>query len=664
VRTESEIKPIPPAVGNGTGQQFSPGVEVYTEHFGLREKPFHVTPDPRFFYPTPVYQEAYASLLYGISQRKGFIVLTGEVGTGKTTLLRRLIKNLGDSVHFAFVYNTTLTFDEVLDAICSDLELPTGGGRRLEKIQALNVFLLQQLEQGGTAVVLIDEAHNLSVEALENLRLLSNLETGSEKLLQIVLVGQNELELKLTQPELRQLRDRVAIWCRLDRLKEREVGPFILHRLHTVGYDNQALFTPDAIQRIAVYSQGSPRQINIICDNALLLAYATYEKQVSAQIIEEIAQDLRLRNGAAQTANETIGVAPLLSNSLVETTPAREGESISTTSSPSEAAFTATAVNNRDHELGAEFFPRQSKRLTSTRVAIVLAFLLGVAGMGVLQSSGGHSLKLDFIANRLETSLSEWLAFVRQHLNAWSATETGPLEEQNEATSQTTVGTAAVFKPVAQNAPQFSKDQNDENREAKELAATLPPASPPAQAVVKRESIAVAGIPSQGIPSEPALSRDREGQRITVPHGATVLDLVSQKYGERDLLALDLVKEFNPHVNDLDKISDEEQLWLPALTRGTLLRQQPDASYHLILASFRKPEAAERLVRTVQRKGYSAIVTAQQVSESILLHRVEITNLQEAATIEQAWKLVNTQHSVSVAHPVAGEALTTKMIGP
>ena len=211
------MAPGPHFVADEKDQDFSLGLDVYTEHFGLHEKPFHVTPDPRFFYPSPVYQEAYASLLYGIRQRKGFIVLTGEVGTGKTTLLRRLMTDLGDSVHFAFVYNTTWTFDEILDAICSDFELPRGGVGRVEKVQALNTFLVKRLEQGETTAVLIDEAHNLSVEALENLRLLSNLETGREKLLQIVLVGQNELELKLTQSALRQLKDRVAIWCRLDR---------------------------------------------------------------------------------------------------------------------------------------------------------------------------------------------------------------------------------------------------------------------------------------------------------------------------------------------------------------------------------------------------------------------------------------------------------------
>src|SRR5712691_8623638 len=476
----------PHFVVDGKNQDFSLGLDVYTEHFGLREQPFHVTPDPRFFYPSPAYQEAYASLLYGIRQRKGFIVLTGEVGTGKTTLLRRLMTNLGDSVHFAFVYNTTWTFDEILAAICSDFEIPRGGVGRVEKIQALNAFLMKRLEQGETEAVLIDEAHNLSVEALENLRLLSNLETGREKLLQIFLVGQNELELKLTQSSLRQLKDRVAIWCRLDRLKEREVGPFIFHRLHTVGYDNQDLFTPDAIRRIAVYSQGSPRQINIICDNALLLAYGTYQNRVSAQIIEEVAQDLLLKNRDAQVANGTIRVAPLLAESQEASPPLQRG-SASKTSAPSEVTFTTTTANKGENERGGESLQPWTTRVAPNRTMIVLALLLGVAGIWVLPSSGEHPPKLDLTVNRLGTFFNEWLTFVKQSLNPWSATETGSSGEQNEAVSQTGVGTGEVRKTVAQNTPQLSEEQKNENWETKESASTFPPPPAPLSAVGEQE---------------------------------------------------------------------------------------------------------------------------------------------------------------------------------
>jgi type II secretory pathway predicted ATPase ExeA len=273
---------------------------MYTEYFGFREKPFNVTPDPRFFYTNSIFKDADADLLYGIRERKGLILLTGEVGTGKTTLLRRLMETLDPAIRFVFFYNTSLTFEELLTFACEELgvEVKGGGSGRLQKIQALNEFLLAQLEKGGTGVLLVDEAQNLSDDVLENLRLLSNLETGSEKLLQIVLVGQPELESMLDKPKFRQIKQRIAVRNRLDGLKDVEVGRYIEYRLNTVGYVRKSLFTPGAIQRIAVYSKGVPRLINIICDNALLIAYVTSQQKVSDDIIEEVAQDLRLKKEA------------------------------------------------------------------------------------------------------------------------------------------------------------------------------------------------------------------------------------------------------------------------------------------------------------------------------------------------------------------------------
>jgi general secretion pathway protein A len=265
---------------------------MYNDYFGFREKPFNVTPNPRYFYTNPIYREAYASLLYGIRERKGFIVLTGEIGTGKTTLLKLLMDNPDENIRLVFFYNTTLTFEELVSFACDELGLPVKGGERLQKIQALNEFLIAQSKKGGTVVLLVDEAQNLTDDVLENLRLLSNLETASEKLLQIVLVGQTELDAKLNQPQLRQIKQRVALYCRLDRLKDREVGPFVNYRLRMAGYEGEDLFTADAVRELASYSKGIPRVINIICDNALLIGYATSAKQISAGVIREVAEDL------------------------------------------------------------------------------------------------------------------------------------------------------------------------------------------------------------------------------------------------------------------------------------------------------------------------------------------------------------------------------------
>ncbi|HXG17944.1 MAG TPA: AAA family ATPase, partial [Methylomirabilota bacterium] len=243
---------------------------MYLEHFGFHERPFDITVASRFFFASPMHEEAHAALLYGVRERRGFILLTGEAGTGKTTVLRRLQETLEDSIHVACFDNTTLTFDELLDVMCQLFDLPVKAGRRLEKIQALNAFLLDCHRARGTGVLIIDEAQNLADDVLENLRLLSNFEAESEKLLQIVLVGQPELEKKLDRPELRQLKQRVVVRCQLDRLKAQHIGPFIHHRLQVAGCNRQDIFAPDAIRRIAVHSGGIPRLVNTICDNALL----------------------------------------------------------------------------------------------------------------------------------------------------------------------------------------------------------------------------------------------------------------------------------------------------------------------------------------------------------------------------------------------------------
>ena len=267
---------------------------MYATHFGLVESPFSITPDPRFSYTNSLYREAFATLRYGIEARKGFIVITGEAGTGKTTLLRRLMRSAEATVHTAFVFNTHLSFTELLRLVLNDLGVPSCADDKLTLIAHLNDYLVEQLEKAHTVALLVDEAQDLSNEMLEELRLLSNLETDRAKLIQIVLMGQPELERKLDQPELRQLKQRVAIRCRLAPLKSNEVAPYIQSRLQTVGYNGEALFELEAVQNIALYSKGIPRLINVICDNALLIAYATSKSKVSAKMIDEVARDLQL----------------------------------------------------------------------------------------------------------------------------------------------------------------------------------------------------------------------------------------------------------------------------------------------------------------------------------------------------------------------------------
>ena len=277
---------------------------MYGKHFGLEELPFSVTPDPRFSYTNSLYREAFANLRYGIETRKGFIVITGEAGTGKTTLLRRLMRTVEASVHTAFIFNTHLDFTELLRLVLSDLGVAHSASDRLTLMAQLNDYLIEQLHKDHVVSVLVDEAQDLSDAMLEELRLLSNLETDRAKLIQIVLMGQPELERKLDQPELRQLKQRVAVRCRLAPLRSDEVAPYINSRLQTVGYKGKELFDSGAVQKIALCSRGIPRLVNVICDNALLIAYATSQSKVSAKIIDEVARDLRLTEPPQVKATE------------------------------------------------------------------------------------------------------------------------------------------------------------------------------------------------------------------------------------------------------------------------------------------------------------------------------------------------------------------------
>lgn len=273
---------------------FAASKNLYDKHFGFADFPFSITPNPRFVYDNSLFREAFAILRYGIEARKGFIVVTGEVGTGKTTLLKAVMHDVEATVHTAFIFNPKLTFSQLVRSILIDLGIVESSQDRLTLIAKLNEYLIEQFKKDHIVAILIDEAQDLSDDLLEEIRLLSNLETDSSRLIQIVLMGQPEFEQRLDQPQLRQLKQRIALRCRLTPLPRGEVGPYINYRLKTAGYQGKELFEAKAIEKISLNSQGIPRIINVICDNALLMAYTSSKKKVSADMIEEVARDLKL----------------------------------------------------------------------------------------------------------------------------------------------------------------------------------------------------------------------------------------------------------------------------------------------------------------------------------------------------------------------------------
>lgn len=271
---------------------------MFESHFGFRETPFGVTPDPRFFYGHPLYLEGLAALVHGIESKKGFMLVTGEVGTGKTILLRKLMRHLDARVHFVFVSNSHLTSYGLTELMVQNLGLSNKEKNRLEMIQDLNNYLIQQLRTGRTVALLIDEAQKLSEEALEGLCDLSNLETDEEKLLQIVLVGQPELVTKLNKSSLRRIKQRIALHYRLYSLQTTsEIDQYIRHRLQIVGYEGPEIFTKEAVEAIWHYSGGTPRLINILCDNSLAMAGVAGRKKVSPYMLMRAAGGLLLEQG-------------------------------------------------------------------------------------------------------------------------------------------------------------------------------------------------------------------------------------------------------------------------------------------------------------------------------------------------------------------------------
>jgi general secretion pathway protein A len=267
---------------------------MYCDYFGFSEKPFEVTPDPNFLYLSPAHEETLASIIYGIQERRGFITIVGEVGAGKTTLLNAAMDRLDRNTHVASIFNTNVTFNQMLQMTLVDIGLAKAKTRlsKVDALQRLNDFANDQLAVGGNVALIIDEAQNLDQKTLENLRLLSNLETPKQKLVQIVLSGQPELDQKLNQSELRQLAQRVSLRRQINPLDENQTYAYIRHRLSKVDYTGTDLFSPQARRLIWNYSGGVPRKINILCDNALLTAYGLRTKEIEPAIIEESIQDL------------------------------------------------------------------------------------------------------------------------------------------------------------------------------------------------------------------------------------------------------------------------------------------------------------------------------------------------------------------------------------
>jgi len=291
---------------------------MYKSYFGLKDNPFNVNPDPRYLFLTKEIEEALSGLMYGVQNRKGFITLIGEVGTGKTTLINRLVEWLHQQkVRTAFLFNSRMNTNQLFDFILAEFGISCESRNKSQQLMSLNQWLLDRYRAGETTVLIVDEAQNLTHPVLEEIRLLTNLETSTEKLLQIVLAGQQELEEKLKLPQLRQLRQRIMLRCKTAPLTKEQTRDYIAERLRIAGAarDGETIFSPVAIETIHLYSMGIPRVVNLLCEHALINAYVEQQRPIQPKIVEDVAREFQLDQVEPIASPESLRTSAELYNS-------------------------------------------------------------------------------------------------------------------------------------------------------------------------------------------------------------------------------------------------------------------------------------------------------------------------------------------------------------
>jgi general secretion pathway protein A len=283
---------------------------MYNAFFGFSQNPFNMSPDPSFLFRSSQHEEALANLIYGVQSRKGFIVLTGEVGTGKTTMLECLRDFLNSQqIAFASLFNSRLTVEQFFEMLAYDLDLRCNKLSKTEVLLSLNNLLLERATASRTTVLIVDEAHNLEWDVLEEIRLLGNLENRRGKMLQIVLAGQQELDRKMEAPEFRQLKQRIALRCSLRGFNLQEAIAYVNSRMARAGLKDQTIFSPELLEEIHFRSQGIPRLINAICDNLLLTAFAMESQGTTLTMLDEVTADMRLDYPGERPYRSTPGYA-------------------------------------------------------------------------------------------------------------------------------------------------------------------------------------------------------------------------------------------------------------------------------------------------------------------------------------------------------------------
>jgi len=664
---------------------------MYCEFYQLTERPFNVTPDPKFLYLNARYREALASLNYGITQRKGFITLIGEAGTGKTTLLKKLLEDLDTKTKSVFIFNTNVTFEEILEYIFAEFDLPVHNGKKLYMLQRLNSFLLEELRGGSNVALLIDEAQDLEFSVLEDLRLLSNLETAKEKILQIVLSGQPELGQKLSNPILRQLRQRIGINCRLLPLSRDEITEYIRFRLQAAGCPDLRLFSREAEDQIYHFSRGIPRLVNVVCDNALVIGYALGKKRIGADVITEAAADLLSVEAPAEERPPTERPVAV----QTQTSPA--------VGSPSRwrARFGVASLVVAAVVIGLLSIERTTfKRKPQGKVAVppvsqsleVIRPGSQPQGTGVGYPApagvGANSDVADESANRLlpDALAAKGLA-AEEPQNPPAPKAAAPVEVAAPAVpSGEADRVAKVDEPPSRPLRMPERDAGEVRDvprpierppAAKAPAVALPEAPRPASKSVEPsgpDRLAKADVPfpsddAAAAPPPRALEHGNEAAapapdagegeeaadgpeavqtgapprldgiqfaRVVVHGGDSMSAIAARKYGQASYTILDLLKLANPELRDIDLISVGQTIRLPELSEGFPILNDGADHYALLVFSTPQLGRASNLRKALHARGFEVHVSGANVGAQKPIYRVVVagfTNRDEVVSV-------------------------------
>lgn len=636
---------------------------MYCEFYQLSERPFNVTPDPKFLYLNARYREAIASLNYGITQRKGFITLIGEAGTGKTTLLNKLLEDLDPKTKSVFIFNTNVTFEEILEYIFAEFDLPVHNGKKLYMLQRLNAFLLDELRGGSNVALLIDEAQDLEFSVLEDLRLLSNLETAKEKILQIVLSGQPELGQKLSNPVLRQLRQRIGINCRLLPLSRDEITEYVQYRLQAAGCPDLKLFSREAEEQIYHFSRGIPRLVNVVCDNALVIGYALGKKRIGADVINEAAADLLSDEPPAEPTKSHTAPPPV---ALSSAKPASRWRSRVAVAGLLIAAVTVGALS-----IGRTLLQRPAEEVTTKSAEPPK---LEVIQPGSQPDTTVFEPAVDRpepygvpVAPGPERVASD------EGSPAKLAAGGAPLPADSKKAESADAPLPAALGDDAPQAPKLNAGGGIADSARAEAAEPLPafqqhaaiapvkralpdaagavpaPAGTdgvfPASGAASTKPAEVAALPPQDTPAddaafdtaedEPAAANMEASQQphldgmqfahVQVHGGDSVSSIAMRKYGQATYTILDLLKLANPDLKDINLITVGQTLRLPELGDTFPILSDESGKYALLVYSTSQASRANALRRALHGRGFDARVTAGQVGHEVPVFRVVVS---------------------------------------